>query len=80
MKYLSFAETMTTSNKDEEKFQFYIDSVLQNKMAWDVFTHLMEDLCSSDDQRKLLIQILMNALKRCKERETELLKKIAILS
>ena len=66
---------MTTS-KDEENFQFCIDSVLQNKMACDVFIHLMETLCTSVDQRKVLIQILINKLKNCKDHETELIRQI----
>ena len=67
---------MTNSKKDEENFQFCIDSVLQNKMACDVFIHLMETMCTSNDQRKVLIQILINKLKNCKDRETELITQI----
>ena len=61
---------------EKENIQFYVNSAMQNKIAWDVFTHLMGTLCSSNDQRKMLIKILMNALKNCKDRETDLIQKM----
>ena len=60
-------------------FQYYIESVKQEQLSWEIFTSLMADLASTHDKSRQLVIALIQELKYYTEREKELLKKIEII-
>ena len=52
-------------NNQDSNIQYYVNTVKQKKIHWDVFVKLMEDLSHSDmNKLKVLNEILLNELTR----------------
>ena len=54
---------MAKNNSEEFKFQLYVDAVKQNRMDWNIFIDLMQDISYSDKSRlRKLNAIILNEL------------------
>ena len=65
---------METKSSDEINFQSYIVAVKEEKIPWNFFAQLMEDLSNSEKRQKLLISILLKELKFYLEMERRFLR------
>ena len=54
---------METKSGDEINFQSYIVAVKEEKISWDFFVQLMDDLSNSEKRQKSLISSLLKELK-----------------
>ena len=56
-------EKMLPNNSEEINFQLYVDLVKQNKLHWNIFINVMQDISYSDINRlKILNAILLSEL------------------
>ena len=54
---------MLPNNSEEINFQLYVDLVKQNKLHWNIFINVMQDISYSDINRlKILNAILLSEL------------------
>ena len=59
----NFKEMAWKHNNQDSNIQYYVNTVKQKKIHWDVFVKLMEDLSHSDmNKLKVLNEILLNEL------------------
>ena len=54
---------LVLNDSDNINFKTYIDAVKKNKITWDLFIQLMQDLSTNMNRQKLLISILLQEFK-----------------
>merc|ERR1712001_62305 len=54
---------LVVNASDNINFKSYIDAVKKNKITWDLFIQLMQDLSTNMNRQKLLISILLEEFK-----------------
>ena len=54
---------LVLNSSDNINFKSYIDAVKKNKITWDLFIQLMQDLSTNMNRQKLLISILLEEFK-----------------